>query len=37
MMYEDGSISENVVYQDICVEKFRKAFKKDIVKPKVQI
>ena len=31
MMYQDGSISKNVAYQDICVEKFREAFKKEIV------
>ena len=26
MMYQDGSVSKNVGYQEICTEKFREAF-----------
>ena len=29
MMYQDGSVSKNVRYQQMCTETFREAFKLD--------
>ena len=29
MMYQDGSVSKNVRYQELCEDIFREAFKKD--------
>ena len=32
MMYQDGSVSKNIRYQEICVEKFREASNNDKLK-----
>ena len=35
MMYQDGSVSKNIRYQEICLEKFREASNNDKLKFKL--